>query len=109
MPGFVLHPGHHELHGVTVVLETTGGLTHVARFDTQDERGVHLLNVATHDPAVATVSLDEFLARTRKFGVRADRKHLAVPSQSIVKLRRLAEIVPAPSEPQANRVLPGDS
>ena len=33
MTGFVLHPGHHELHGITVVVETVGPLTYVARFD----------------------------------------------------------------------------
>ena len=90
MTGFVFHPGHHELHGITVVVETTGGTTYVARFDTQDERGVHLLNVAQHDPS-AGQPLDEFLARTRKFGVKAERKHLVVPSGEVARIRRLVE------------------
>lgn len=89
MSGFVLHPGHHELHGVTVVVELASGITHVARFDTQDERGIHLLNVGTHDPAVSTMSLEEYLARTRKFGVRAERKHLVVPAAEVVRLETL--------------------
>ena len=90
MTGLVFHPGHHELHGITVVVETTGDVTYVARFDTQDERGVHLLNVAQHSPSSGQ-SLDEFLARTRKFGVKAERKHLVVPSGEVARIRRLAE------------------
>lgn len=83
MSGLVLHPGHHELHGVTVVVRLASGITHVARFDTRDERGVHLLNVATHDPATAPAPLEEFLARTRKFGVKVERKHLLVAPDEI--------------------------
>lgn len=92
MSGMVFHPGHHELHGVTVVLETTGPTTYVGRFDTEDERGVHLLNVAIHDPASADSPLDDFLARTLKFGVKTERKHLVVPSGEVKRIRRLAEL-----------------
>ncbi len=90
----VFHPGHHALHGVTVVVETTAGVTYVARFDREDERGggVHLLNVAIHDPATADRPLDEFLARTLKFGVRAERKHLLLSSDGILRIRSLAEL-----------------
>ena len=92
MSGMIFHPGHHELHGITVVLETTGPVTYVGRFDTEDERGVHLLNVAIHDPAASAHSLDEFLARTLKFGVKAERKHLVVPSGEVGRIRKLAEV-----------------
>lgn len=91
MTGFVFHPGHHELHGITVVVETTGDVTYVARFDTQDEGGVHLLNVAEHN-ASSTQSVEEFLARTRRFGVKSERKHLVVPADSIRQIRKLADI-----------------
>jgi hypothetical protein len=91
MTGFVFHPGHHELHGITVVVETTGDVTYVARFDTQDERGVHLLNVAQHD-ASSPQSLEDFLTRTRKFGVKAERKHLVVPAESVRQIRKLADV-----------------
>lgn len=94
MTGFVLHPGHHELHGITVVVETIGPLTFVGRFDTQDEGGVHLLNVAVHGDNPGGVALDEFLTRTRKFGVRAERKHLVVPAHDVRTIRRLADLRP---------------
>lgn len=92
MSGFVLHPGHHELHGITVVVETTGPLTYVARFDTADERGIHLLNVATHDKGAPGPALSEFLARTRKFGVKAERKYLLLPSEQVSRITRLSEV-----------------
>lgn len=92
MTDFVLHPGHHELHGITVVVETTGPLTYVARFDTADERGIHLLNVATHDRLSGGTSLEEFLARIRKFGVKAERKHLVLASDQVSRIRKLADI-----------------
>ena len=91
MTGFVFHPGHHEWHGITVVVETTGDVTYVARFDTQDERGVHLLNVAEHN-ASSPQSVEEFLARIRKFGVKATRKHLVVPEDAILQIRKLADL-----------------
>ena len=92
MTGFVLHPGHHELHGITVVVETVGPLTYVGRFDTEDERGVHLLNVGTHDGTAGGPSLDEFVARTRKFGVKAEQKHLVVPVTQVQRIRKLADV-----------------
>jgi hypothetical protein len=48
--------------------------------------------VGTHDPASATLSLEEYLARTRKFGVKAERKHLIVPSTEVTRMQKLAEM-----------------
>ena len=79
----MFHPGHHALHGITVVLETTGSLAYVGRFDTQDEGGVHLLDVAVHDRSDPASSREEFLRRTLKFGVPVTRKHLVVPSSDV--------------------------
>ena len=87
-----MHPGHHELHGITVVVETAGPLTYVARFDTEDERGIHLLNVATHHRETSGPTLEEFLARTRKFGVKAAQKYLLLPPDQVRSIRRLSEV-----------------
>ena len=91
MTGLVMHPGHHELHGITVVVETAGPVTYVARFDTEDERGVHLLNVSTHDAGASGPSLDTFLSRTRKFGVKATQKYLLLPREQVRSIRPLSE------------------
>ena len=88
----MFHPGHHALHGITVVLETTGSLTYVGRFDTQDDGGVHLLDVAVHDRSDPASSREEFLRRTLKFGVPVTRKHVVVPSGDVAALVPLSTV-----------------
>lgn len=92
MTGFVFHPGHQELHGVTVVVDGTDGRTYVGRFDREDERGVLLRDVAVWDLATSHHSVEEFLARILKFGVRAEVRQLVLPSAEVRGIRRLAEV-----------------
>jgi hypothetical protein len=84
----VFHPGHHELHGVTVVVETVGPLTYVGRFDSEDAAGVHLLDVGVHDDA-AGGTREDFVRRSARFGVRSDRKHLVVPLAEVTRITPL--------------------
>ena len=88
----MFHPGHHALHGITVVLDTTGPVTYVGRFDTQDESGVHLLDVAVHDRSDPATSRAEFLRRTLTFGVPVTRKHVVVPSGDVATLVPLSAV-----------------
>ena len=74
-----------------MVVETGGALTYIGRFDTEDEAGVHLLNVGVHD-AAAGGSKDDYVRRSAKFGVRAERPHLVVPRREVARIIRLAEI-----------------
>lgn len=90
MSGHVFHPGHHELHGVTVVVDASGARTYVGRFDRVEEGRVQLLNVAVHDAGAGT--REEFLARSRKFGVRVDLKHLALPEGEVSGISPLAPL-----------------
>ena len=73
------------------MVETGGTMTYIGRFDTEDEAGVHLLNVGVHD-AAAGGSKDEYVKRSAKFGVRAEQKHLVVPRQQVARITKLAEI-----------------
>jgi hypothetical protein len=91
MPGHVFHPGHSELHGITVVVETNGPLTYVGRYDSEDERGVHMLDVGVHDVA-AGGSKDEYVGKSAKFGIRTVHKHLVIPAEQIVRITRLASV-----------------
>lgn len=92
MSGHTFHHARHELHGITVVVETHGPRTYVGRLDTQDERGVHLLNVSMHEAAADQPSLDAYLERTVKFGVRVDQKHLVVPTADVAKITPLGSL-----------------
>ena len=92
MSGHVFHPGHSELHGITVVVETTAGdAVYIGRYHEETDRGVLLHDVAEHRDAVGSVSRSEFLKRTLKFGVRAQHGHLVIPSADVARISRLVE------------------
>lgn len=90
MSGHVFHPGHQELHGITVVVETSQDQLYVGRFDRQDETGVYMMAVSIFDPSVAGQSKADFLARTAKFGVKVDRPHLVVPANLVSEITPLS-------------------
>jgi len=92
MTGHVFHPGHHELHGITVVLETAGPVTYVGRFDTQDDEGLHLKDVAVHQEGADPRTKSKFLADCGKFGIPARRKSVTVPAYQVIRISRLAEL-----------------
>ena len=86
----VFHPGHHALHGITVVLDTTSGETYVGRFDSEDERGVHLLDVGRHDGGSG--SREAYLGRSIKFGILVEQKHVTLPKASVARVTPLGEV-----------------
>jgi hypothetical protein len=90
MSGYVFHPGHSELHGITVVVETNGSRTYVGRYDSQDEQGLHMLDVGVHDET-APLSKDEYIRNSARFGIRSEHKHLIVPSHEVARVTRLGE------------------
>jgi hypothetical protein len=73
------------------VVETAGTVTYVGRFDTEDDAGVHLLDVGVHD-AASGGTREDFVRRSARFGVRTDRKHLVVPRADVSRVSRLGEI-----------------
>ena len=93
MAGHVFHPGHQELHGVTVVLETHGSKTYVGRYDSQDDRGVHMHDVGVHDAATSETSREEFLRRCDRFGVRPEHRDLLIPTRDVARIHKLADAV----------------
>ena len=80
MSGHVFHPGHDELHGVTVVIRGVSGRTYLGRWHEKGPRGVTMRDAAIHDPSSNPMPVDEWLAKQRKFGVAATEKHLIVPN-----------------------------
>jgi hypothetical protein len=91
MSGHVFHPGHAELHGITVVVETSGSLTYVGRYDSEDERGVLMLDVGVHDAEAAGVPKEEYVRKSAKFGIRSDHKRLVVPAAEVTRITRLSD------------------
>ncbi|MGI8818984.1 MAG: hypothetical protein ACR2HW_07560 [Gemmatimonadales bacterium] len=91
MSGHVFHPGHAELHGITVVVETHGPLTYVGRYDSEDEQGVLMLDVGIHD-AAAGVSKEDYVRKSAKFGIQSDHKQFVVPAAQVARITRLGEM-----------------
>jgi hypothetical protein len=91
--GHVFHPGHQELHGITVVVETDGPHTYVGRFDSQDQRGVVMHDVGVYDASAGAASRDEYLTRAAKFGIRAEHKQLLIPGDQVVRITRFTDLV----------------
>lgn len=90
--GHVFHPGHAELHGITVVVELADEGLLVGRYHEETAAGILLHDVAEFRPAAGGPSKEEFLARTLKFGVHAQHRHQVVPTERVRKIRRLAEL-----------------
>jgi hypothetical protein len=97
MPGHVFHPGHEELHGVTVVVEGASGRTWVGRYHERTPRGVVLHDAAHLDPGGAGAERDEWIARQLKFGIRAEHKVVVVPPDEVIRISRLPEWEGGPS------------
>jgi hypothetical protein len=94
MSGHVFHPGHAELHGITVVVETHGSRTYVGRYDSEDARGVHLLDVGVHNDG-PDLSREDYIRKSAKFGVRSEHKHLVIEANDVARITRLGERVRA--------------
>jgi hypothetical protein len=91
MPGHVFHPGHAELHGITVVVETQGSRTYIGRYDSEDERGVHLLDVGIHE-SEGEITKEEYIRRSARFGIRSEQRHVIVPMSQVLRITRLGEV-----------------
>ena len=91
MSGHVFHPGHSELHGITVVIETTGDALYIGRYHEETSGGLLLHDVAEHRPTATGPTREEFLRKTLKFGVRAAHQHLVVPAGEVQRITRLME------------------
>jgi phage repressor protein C with HTH and peptisase S24 domain len=91
MTGYVFHPGHQALHGITVVVETSGE-TYVGRYDTEDQGRIHLLDAGSHHSADSQLSKDEYVRKCAKFGVVTKHKHLVIPAAQVTRITPLGDI-----------------
>ena len=89
--GHVFHPGHADLHGITVVVELQAGGLYVGRYHEETPSGLLLHDAAQWTPGSAAATPAEFVARMLKFGVRADCRHVVVPGAEVRQVTRLVE------------------
>ncbi|HVR98605.1 MAG TPA: hypothetical protein VMW27_18460 [Thermoanaerobaculia bacterium] len=86
------HQGKSELHGITVVVDTTGPEVFVGRCDDMDDRGILLNDVDVHQDGEGGRSKEEYVRRAAMLGVWKKHDRLFIPSDRIASVRRLGEI-----------------
>lgn len=86
------HPERHELHGITVVVDTAGPEIYVGRCDDMNESGVILLDVDVHKDGEGGRSKAEYLEGAAQLGVWKKFDRLVVPQDQVTSVRRLAEL-----------------
>jgi hypothetical protein len=86
------HQGKHALHGITVVVDTTGAEVFVGRCDDMDERGIVLDDVDVHRDGEGGRSKEQYLKKAALYGVFKKYDRLFVPREKVASVRRLGEV-----------------
>jgi hypothetical protein len=86
------HQGKSELHGITVVVDTTGPEIFVGRCDDEDDRGIILDDVDVHRDGEAGRSKEQYVQRAAQLGVWKKYDRLLIPRDRIASVRRLGEV-----------------
>lgn len=86
------HSDKGELHGLTVVVDTTVGRTWVGRCDTSDASGVHLLDADLHVVSPTGPARDAWLAQALAVGVWPRHPRVLVPAGEVSAVRRLCDL-----------------
>ena len=86
------HHDRHELHGITVVVDTAGPEIYVGRCDDMDERSVILLDADVHRDGEGGRSKTEYLERAAQLGVWKKFERLTIPLEGVTSVRPLGEL-----------------
>jgi hypothetical protein len=78
------------LHGVTVVVDTSGPKVYIGRYHSENDRGV-LLNDADVRELNDGTTKEEYLARSAKYGVFKNTDRVRVPRADVISIRRLID------------------
>ena len=85
------HDDKHELHGITVVVDTVGDEILIGRCDDLDERGVLLLDVDVHRDGDDGRSKADYVERASQFGVWKKYDRMFVSAEKVSSVRRLGD------------------
>ncbi len=86
------HEDRHELHGITVVVETDGPLTYIGRCHDIDDEKVVLVDVDEHDEGRDEQTKEEFINKAARVGIWVKHKQLVIPRAEVASVRPLGEI-----------------
>ncbi len=83
------HQDTHELHGITVVVETTGPELWIGRCHSWDGRSLVLHDADVHREAENDKPRAEWLERAGRLGVWPRHRRVALPADAVASVRRL--------------------
>ena len=86
------HDDKHELHGITVVVDTIGPEIWVGRCDDMDERQILLVDADVHREGDDGRSKEEYVERAANFGVWKKHDRVRIDRRSVASVRRLGEL-----------------
>lgn len=86
------HQDTHELHGITVVVDTDGEETWVGRCDDMNDREIILLDADRHREGEDDRSREEYLRRAADFGVWKKFDRVSVPRGRVTAVRPLGDL-----------------
>jgi hypothetical protein len=85
------HAAKGELHGVTVVVDTTGAELFIGRFFEQRGDGIVLLDVARHTEGAGGVSKEQYVQTAARYGQWKELDQVVVPLPEVRTVTRLAD------------------
>lgn len=86
------HPDHHELHGITIAVDTDGPELFVGRCHDVDGLQVYLVDVAVHEAKDGGPTKRDWLQQVARFGPFPQLARLALPLARVTWMQKLGDI-----------------
>ncbi len=86
------HDDKHELHGITVVVDTKGPEIWIGRCDDMDEHQILLVDADVHRDGDGGRSKDDYVQRAASLGVWKKHDRVRIDRRGIASVRRLGEL-----------------
>jgi hypothetical protein len=86
------HSNKGPLHGITVVVDTTGPEVFVGRCDDEDERGIVLFDADVHRDGEDGRSKAQYVEKAAHLGVFKKYGRLFIPREKMASVRRLGDV-----------------
>ena len=86
------HEGKHQLHGITVVVDTVGPEVFIGRCEDMDDAHVLLVDVDVHRDGDGGRSKDEYVRRAADLGVWKKHDRVRIDRRAVASVRRLGDL-----------------
>ena len=83
---------HSSFHGFTVVLNTSGPMTYIGRWDEQIGDQIFLNNASVHRDGEEGMTKDQFIDKAVRLGPRMTHARYAVPAGDVAGVETLGDL-----------------